>query len=93
MRQDFVIFFEKFLRYFIIVISFSDRFYKKYGFRDEKYEQLLLTTGFLKNIRTLSCFTLCTDLTRTDLPIYGPSVPYTNMWEPCLCFTLKFIPL
>jgi hypothetical protein len=32
-------------------------------------------TGFLRNIRTFSCFRLRTDRTRTDLPIYGLSVP------------------
>jgi hypothetical protein len=77
-QRDFKRFVVQFLRFVIIFISFSDRFWKNYGFSDEKYEQLIRTTSFLMNIRTFSCFRLRTDRTRTDLPIYGLSVLYTD---------------
>jgi hypothetical protein len=43
-----------------------------------------ITTGFLRNIPTLSCLRLRTDRTRTDLSIYRLSVPYKDRWEPLL---------
>jgi hypothetical protein len=36
---------------------------------------------FSRNIRTFCCFRLRTDQTRTNLPIYGLSVPYTDWWK------------
>jgi hypothetical protein len=73
----------QFLSFVTIFVSFSDRFYKNYGFWDEKYGQLERTTGFWRNIRKSSCLKLRTARTRTYLPIYGLSVPYTDKWEPC----------
>jgi hypothetical protein len=49
-----------------------------------KYGKLVRAIDFLRNIRTFNCSRLREDRTRTDLPIYGLSVPYTDRWKSWL---------